>query len=328
MKPGPDVSTIYRIARYYYADGFSQDQIAGKEGVSRSQISRLIDKARELGLVRITLVPPSSLRAEELARDLASFGPEVGDRRTCAQERERRRNLAGHSHRAADASRHWRITIRRSWLGYTVYKTAELLPRGLGRAPGHISSPYRTSGMTIPTCDQYDHRSFRGSLQDQGALREYSLREETDAPLSRIEAQRVAMLQERWGQLMWRWWGWAPTDRRPIDELPAECKAELKRSSACGYSRALRRRRRDSQCRAQLCFWLSISPPAKAQASICLRGAAKVGGIVTAARAGFISDLITDESTAIEALERARRRHGAQAPVRDAEVPESGAKAL
>jgi hypothetical protein len=72
-----------------------------------------------------------------------------------------------------------------------------------------------------------------------------------------------------------------------------------------------------------------IRRPAKAQALDLPGGGRRQGrGIVTAARAGFISDLITDESTAIEALERARRRHGAQAPVRDAEVPESGAKAL
>ena len=70
MKTGPDSSTIYRIARYYYAEGLSQEEIAVKEGFSRSQISRLIDRARELGFVKISLVPPADLRTEESAREL------------------------------------------------------------------------------------------------------------------------------------------------------------------------------------------------------------------------------------------------------------------
>ncbi|HOI22141.1 MAG: sugar-binding domain-containing protein [Spirochaetales bacterium] len=340
MKPGPDVSTIYRIARYYYADGFSQDQIAGKEGVSRSQISRLIDKARELGLVRITLVPPSSLRAEELARDLAkALGLKsaiVVPVRKNANDEEISLAIATRAADCLPAILADYEFVGLGW-GYTVYKTAELLPRGLGTGARPYFVPLiGTSGDDNPNLQiNTIIDRFGAAFRTKGLFVNIPCVRETDAPLSRIEAQRVAMLQERWGQLDVAVVGLgAPPTESPglIDELPAECKAELKRSSACGDILAHFFGADGEILNVEHSYKLlafDIAGLRRLKRSICLAGgAAKVGGIVTAARAGFISDLITDESTAIEALERARRRHGAQAPVRDAEVPESGAKAL
>ena len=50
---------LYRIAQAYYLDGQTQLQIAKRFGLSRPKVSRLLQRARDLRVVNITLVPPS-----------------------------------------------------------------------------------------------------------------------------------------------------------------------------------------------------------------------------------------------------------------------------
>jgi deoxyribonucleoside regulator len=49
---------IYKIALAYYQHGLTQQEIATRYAVSRPKISRLLQKARDEGIVNITLVPP------------------------------------------------------------------------------------------------------------------------------------------------------------------------------------------------------------------------------------------------------------------------------
>lgn len=55
-----DLSLLYRIARYYYLNENSQAEIAKLEKLSRPQISRLLRRAKELGIVRIMISPPEN----------------------------------------------------------------------------------------------------------------------------------------------------------------------------------------------------------------------------------------------------------------------------
>ncbi len=65
-----DTATAYTAARLYYADDLSQQQVAERLNVSRSTVSRLLQLARETGIVRIEVRPPSS--SEELSAALAT----------------------------------------------------------------------------------------------------------------------------------------------------------------------------------------------------------------------------------------------------------------
>ena len=49
MTKKQDLTLLYRIARQYYIDRIPQTQIAEKENISRSQISRLITRAEQMG---------------------------------------------------------------------------------------------------------------------------------------------------------------------------------------------------------------------------------------------------------------------------------------
>jgi deoxyribonucleoside regulator len=53
-----DISMLVEAARLYYEHDFSQQQIAKKLGVSRPGVSRLLNKARELGIIRIEIRDP------------------------------------------------------------------------------------------------------------------------------------------------------------------------------------------------------------------------------------------------------------------------------
>jgi DNA-binding transcriptional regulator LsrR (DeoR family) len=62
------------VARLYYIDGLGQSEVAEIAGISRSQVSRVLTRARETGIVRIS-VEEYQARSRELEDDLvASFG--------------------------------------------------------------------------------------------------------------------------------------------------------------------------------------------------------------------------------------------------------------
>jgi DNA-binding transcriptional regulator LsrR (DeoR family) len=65
---------LYKIAKAYYQDGLTQAQIGRRFGLSRIKVSRLLRRAREEGIVQITVVPPPDSNAD-LERELeARYG--------------------------------------------------------------------------------------------------------------------------------------------------------------------------------------------------------------------------------------------------------------
>ena len=315
MKTGPDVSTIYRIARYYYAEGLSQEEIAAKEGFSRSQISRLIERARDLGLVKITLIPPTDLRTEELARTLAArlglVSVIVVPVRKSADADEIAMAIAT---RAADLLPELLSGFDIVGLGWgnTVYKTAELLPKGFGKGGKPLFVPLiGISGDDNPNLQiNTIIDRFSSSFRAKGLFVNIPSVREKNAPLSKIEEQRVAILEERWAQVEAAVIGLgAPPSDSPnlIDELPIEYKAELKKSKSCGDILAHFFDRDGEIFKPEHGYDLlaiDMEKLAKVKRSICLAGGGnKQAGIIAAAKAGFITDLVTDESTAIAALD-------------------------
>lgn len=67
-----DTMLVYRIAKYYYIDGYGQKEIAKMTGISRPQISRLIKQSQELGIVKIEVSLPEIINIADLQQELAS----------------------------------------------------------------------------------------------------------------------------------------------------------------------------------------------------------------------------------------------------------------
>jgi DNA-binding transcriptional regulator LsrR (DeoR family) len=49
---------LYKIAKAYYEDGLTQEQIGARLGLSRVKVSRMLQQAREERIVQITVIPP------------------------------------------------------------------------------------------------------------------------------------------------------------------------------------------------------------------------------------------------------------------------------
>src|SRR5215210_2736191 len=67
---GEDRALMVRAARHYYLDDMSKMQTADALGVSRFKVARLLEGARELGIVRIT-VNDAGVPVPELAAAVA-----------------------------------------------------------------------------------------------------------------------------------------------------------------------------------------------------------------------------------------------------------------
>jgi DNA-binding transcriptional regulator LsrR (DeoR family) len=55
---------LYKVAQAYYEDGGTQQQVADRFSLSRSKVSRLLQEARDEGVVETVLIPPSGAMTE------------------------------------------------------------------------------------------------------------------------------------------------------------------------------------------------------------------------------------------------------------------------
>ena len=62
---------LYKIAKSYYEDSLTQDQIGKRFGLSRIKVSRLLQQARQSRVVQITITPPADSFGD-IERDLES----------------------------------------------------------------------------------------------------------------------------------------------------------------------------------------------------------------------------------------------------------------
>jgi DNA-binding transcriptional regulator LsrR (DeoR family) len=79
MPPARDPSLLARAARLYFVEDRSQDDVAAVLGTTRSNVSRMLKQARDLGIVEIRIVDPAR-RDHELERALGDRFPMVDAR--------------------------------------------------------------------------------------------------------------------------------------------------------------------------------------------------------------------------------------------------------
>ena len=51
-----EAEILVRVARIYYEHGLNQQEIVDRVGLSRSRVSRLLTRAREAGIVQVTII--------------------------------------------------------------------------------------------------------------------------------------------------------------------------------------------------------------------------------------------------------------------------------
>ncbi len=65
---------LFKIARSYYEDDLTQEQIGKRLGLSRIKVSRLLQRAREEGIVQISVISPGASNADLERRLEADYG--------------------------------------------------------------------------------------------------------------------------------------------------------------------------------------------------------------------------------------------------------------
>jgi len=70
----PDISRLVEVARLYYESGLTQDRIARSLSLSRPGVQRMIQAARDLGIVTITITDPLAASQEAGRRLQDNFG--------------------------------------------------------------------------------------------------------------------------------------------------------------------------------------------------------------------------------------------------------------
>ena len=61
LSPLEETRLLVKVSKFYYEEGLSQDEIIKRLNLSRSKVSRLLQQARDEGIVQISVVAPKHL---------------------------------------------------------------------------------------------------------------------------------------------------------------------------------------------------------------------------------------------------------------------------
>jgi len=147
-----DKKLIYKIAKAYYLDNLTQQDIGHRFGLSRVKVSRLLQQARDDGVVKIAVIPPPGtfgdlerqLETKYGLHEVVVVSPARYDRANIVRELGQAasdclmRSLQGHE----TVGMSWGTTLRavvdalpsRNWPQLTVVQTAG----GLGRPEAEV----------------------------------------------------------------------------------------------------------------------------------------------------------------------------------------------
>lgn len=199
---------VYRVAKSYYLDNLSQIEIAKRENISRSTVSRLLERARDSGVVCIEIKTPSDFALSETEdklktalhlREVIVVPASVSESSAHTQDQliqDVASVAAAHLPRMIGNAR----TIGVGW-GRTVYYAAEYLPQ-LEPDEGRLFVPLVSSAslrnrflQTGENVSRYGSR-FGG----QTYYLNVSMCKPTD-PRPLAEEYNVAQIHEYWNRL-------------------------------------------------------------------------------------------------------------------------------
>ena len=304
-----DLNLLYKIACYYYQDGLMQEEIAELERISRSQISRYLNRARELGIVKVLVSLPDFPGFSAMEKRLEeALGLEKVVIAPCSSGRElaRRRAIASSaSIYLLEALRDAHV-IGFGW-GRTVYETSLQLPFSKKKQNALYVPLIGVSGIndsafqTNTIIDRIaERRKGRGYLLTLPTFRQKQFY------LADIDDVRVKKLRDYWQVLDAAVFGLGTIRQSEYfmgEEVRSLYNMKVRNSGADGEilsqfffkdGRLLNYEDEDYIPMAFELHGLKNIP-----VTICLAGGAeKVKGLIQGSRLGFFKRLVTDSYTA------------------------------
>lgn len=306
-----DLLMLYRVSRYCYKEGKTQKQIAAMENLSRSQISRLLERARELGIVKVSLHLPSEFDLNELSLALKNglglknvIVAPVGSTNTSDDLKISQAIAIAAAEYISEAALGNKV-VGIGW-GKTIYETSLQLSYTNSNVLPYFVPLIGMSGDDNPNlqinaiidrfCEKF---RCRGLFTNIPTIRDKNL------PLTKLEQERLSNLRGHWNDLDMAIIGLGnPPDKTAniISEFSDEYIRKISNRGICGdilaqffYPGGEIFDLDDSYDHVSF----EINKLKKLKSVICLAGGVdKVNGIITAARCGFIKTLITDSITA------------------------------
>lgn len=311
MKDNPDYVLLHRIAYRYYIEGCSQQLISRQENISRPHVSRLLSKARQLGIVKIKVDFPQSLEFQNLSEQLETLLNlqevvlvAVPDeyKNVPVKVSEMIGELAGQRMLELLGSAK---NIGIGW-GCTIYHTALKLPKVNANGVRTFiplvgisdeSNQYFQSNVIVDRfAEKFNAQSFYTSVP---VFSQSNLHKQP------IEKNRYDRLVSHWENLDAVVIGLGPKYAEGeflISEASEEYKQLIATSDVVGDILA-RFFYEDGTVLDSSAYYEQISLPLERLKAIptviCLAGGeAKVPGLIAAARQGYIKTLVTDQHTA------------------------------
>ncbi len=311
-KPSP--LQLYHVAHSYYIENRDQDEIAASIGLSRSQVSRLLDQARKSGMVRFEVRFPTDIDAEALAESL---------RESLALEavriapRPARPELSAETLASFAANILPELTADRAVIGVgwgrTIYEVAlrmaaqealvgrKIIP--LVGSAGQQAPWLQINGIVDRLAEKY--RAERVFIRMQAFL------EADRGPSSRVEEENLDHITSLWSEVETAVIGLGmPADRAEYlqTEIDRSVLKGLQDAKAVGdiLGRFFNAKGHEIDPGEK---WrlvsMSLERLREMRSVICVcRGNEKVDGMIAAAGAGLFKTLITDAETAQSILAR------------------------
>jgi len=306
---GNDLWVLYRIAEQYYKKGKTQEEISRVENISRSQVSRMLDRAKTQGIVRVEVALPQELDDESLEDFLVQHlklervviaRSEVGwkSSRVCDSIAEA---AAYYLPRMLKES----TVIGVGW-GETVYRFASFL-RSRPALPSSIIVPLMgVSGSQNPFLQinaivdrMADHLRAERYFTNLAIYREKSV------PLTVHEQKRLEALHEYWDRMDAAVFGLGTIDAscKAFDEEVSDTSRErLMNSGAAGEILSQYYYADGTLLTYDESYETNAFPldgMNRVARRICLAGGGnKAESLLAAARAGYFTTLVTDSQTA------------------------------
>lgn len=317
-----DKLLLYNLAKLYYIDGLSQQEISKRMGISRPQISRLLKESRARHIVEITLNAPYGVSWQAQADKLRDrFGLKkvsilnTGDYAESASADRLRivtdfaaEELAGRFPACRKVGVGW---------GFTVYSTVRAMTGGAEALRTVFVPLVGNAGFSDP---HYQTNSIVDRIAEK--CRASSLFINTPAFVP-TETLRQYMFELNglggsggiWDNLDLAFFslGGAPAMRSVAREIPdAHIVERLADSPAVGDVLGTffdREGRPVLECENLWCVAIPLEKLLHVPQRVCIAvGSEKAAAIATAARSGFFTELITDHYTAQEIFAQADRK--------------------
>ncbi|MEW5818137.1 MAG: sugar-binding domain-containing protein [Spirochaetota bacterium] len=309
--------TLYETAKMYYLDNISQEEIARKLSLSRSQISRNLKKARNLGIVEIRLNQPRETDCEELACRL--------------KNRLELKNVlvAQLDHPAKPGDEEVISAIATTAARYleTLIPAAGIVGIGWGRTVyrtvigiGSVSKAFNTTFIPlIGSAGQYEPQYQVNTLVDRLSekfsgkvvfLNSPAILNSDDAVNHSRTRRNISQAERMWVLCDLAIIGLGgPVQNSPVlrSEINPELIVKLLKREAVGDILARFFDSHGEICNAEVetsIFGIDINVLQTIKTVVCLSGGEiKIKGIITAASKGFFNVLITDAWSARKILE-------------------------